>query len=604
MKQSADRNSVDDAESALAKQKLDIAAVTCDDFIQTGSFPARNDVRTRGKSEMSLPNSRSCLSKRDLIRKTLREKEKQLSDMMKSPSRTSLNGDQLPPTRIVMLEEKREADRREAVKVLSQAALQLKRKLSLEKENSIRLEKKASILVLSLEKQREETYSMETKLEELRSENEHNVERLQQLQIDVVEKAALISKLRSQNQQYKGKESKMQNDFLLCRESMSEAEQVDYFKYKLFAKNNEIYDLRQEMKKMLEKVVALEVDLEIHQHYSIDHYSKVNSKGGTNTCSDDSLSKELSTEPLSALGAETKKRPGLVGLKRIFRAKGRTKNTETVTSTIGDGGEYSNTALHFANNNLKKLETSYKKDKYESRMHIERLKQENDELLLNRLALEKALKNNRASDNSKDSAKNGLSTTLNLPNGDQRETFIDSESENKMISIEDAYVNDRIHTLKNVRDEHIRTIERLRGDLDSQKVEAEKKLYDVEQLLEIKDSKIAALECELTEASAGNDNNSRKALYLNKVMGLEAKLQALMSEVIRLRMEQEMKENQIDTLRRETIELRLARLQDDKSSSCSFECQEKASLTSIDEDDSETASSLQRPEIKDNIQAR
>lgn len=257
MKQSTDRNSVDDEKSALAKQKLDNAAVTCDDFVQTGSLSARNDVRTRGKSEMSLQSSRSCLSKRDLIRKTLREKEKQLSDMMKSPSRTSINGDQLPPTRIVVLEEKREADRREAVKVLSQAALQLKRKLSLEKENSIRLEKKASILVLSLEKQREETCSIETKLEELRSENEHNVERLQQLQIDVVEKSAQISELQSQNQLYKGKESKMQNDLLLCRESMSEAEQVDYFEYKLFAKNNEIYDLRQEMNKMVSQCCAV-----------------------------------------------------------------------------------------------------------------------------------------------------------------------------------------------------------------------------------------------------------------------------------------------------------------------------------------------------------
>mmetsp|Transcript_20303 Transcript_20303/g.30128 ORF Transcript_20303/g.30128 Transcript_20303/m.30128 type:complete len:607 (-) Transcript_20303:1125-2945(-) len=606
MEESKDRNSVDDTGRTSAKQQVDDTTLNNDGLVT---------VRAREKNELSLLNSRGYLSKRDLIRKTLREKEKQLNNMMKSPSLPAVlnegnNGDQSSPPTIIMLEGKQEADRREAIKVLSQAALHLKRKLSVQRDNSIHLQKKAAILVSSLEKKQDEKCNLEIELEQVRSENEHNVERLQQVQNELREKTTLLGELQSQNEYYRNKELRMQNELSLWthRDSMSKAEQIEYFEYQLFQKNNEIDDLRKEVNKMLQKIVELEVDLEIHQDRfrssNTDGYSKLNSEKDTNPTSlDDFLSKEASAEPSSQLADEKKRRPGFGGLKRIFRKKESTKTTESVTTrTTTDGGEYI-VALSCANNDFKILEARYKKDKRESRIHIEHLKQEREEHLVKILSLEKSLESNAASDESIDNVKNCLSSMTVLPNGNEEEMECDFAAKCKKSSLKDVYVNDTIQALKNLRDLHVQTIENLRGDIDIQRVEAEKKLSEEKKITEIKEVKIAALECELAGATAGNDD-LYKAVHLKNVTRMESQLHNSMSEVARLRKEQKIKDDQIETLRRETIELRLLRLQDEKKASLNAEDQIDRVLTSINEDDVESDALSKPSELMESNQIR
>mmetsp|Transcript_5647 Transcript_5647/g.9356 ORF Transcript_5647/g.9356 Transcript_5647/m.9356 type:complete len:163 (+) Transcript_5647:2-490(+) len=101
---------------------------------------------------------------------------------------------------------------------------------------------------------------------------------------------------------------------------------------------------------------------------------------------------------------------------------------------------------------------------------------------------------------------------------------------------------------------------------------------------ETRELRVVALECELNELSQSQTlDHSFKALHVNAAAGLEAKLQDNLSEVIRLRKEQEIKDKKIESLRSEIIELRLVRMQFEKAAQQGTE-DTKTKLESIRED--------------------
>jgi hypothetical protein len=251
---------------------------------------------------------------------------------------------------------------------------------------------------------------------------------------------------------------------------------------------------------------------------------------------------------------------------------------------------------------LMSLEERYKKDKYHSRMQIEQLKQENNEYLIKVLSLEKSLQTKQALDDSdhyRDTVelKEQRMSDAVLKNG-QLELLQPSDSLNSSTDTQQEdlptrthFLEEKIQTLQNTKGVQALTIDRLRAQITKMEQEEKKRATRDEQVVdqlrtenETSELKIAALGCEFRELSQSQTlDHSFRALHVNAAAGLEAKLQDNLSEVIRLRKEQEIKDKKIESLRSEIIELRLVRMQFEKAAQHGTE-DSRAKLESIRED--------------------
>jgi hypothetical protein len=359
----------------------------------------------------------------------------------------------------------------------------------------------------------------------------------------------------------------------------------------------------------LRRIVELEIDLEIHDdrfQTSMDEYSKAESVNGTTLSSAgdiQSVRKERMIDNTPSLLEAKHRRGSLDGWRGMFRRKHKNRGVgRSAGSAVSNYGNTGMVGIDRVYKDLMSLEERYKKDKYHSRMQIEQLKQENNEYLIKVLSLEKSLQTKQALDDSDqylDTAElkeqpisdavlkhSGLDSLQ--PSGSLNSSF-DAPQEN--LPTRTHFLEEKIQTLQNTKGVQALTIERLRAQIAKMEQEEKKRVTRDEQVVDqlrvesqTSELKIAALECELRELSQSQTlNHSFKALHVNAAAGLEAKLQDNLSEVIRLRKEQEIKDKKIESLRSEIIELRLVRMQFEKAAQQGRD-DSKAKLESIRED--------------------
>ena len=553
----------------------------------SGEPEPAGDATPSGKEE---PPQEKKLSKRDQIRKKLREKEKQLAEMM---SRRNLNGRGLliaapakpvvesapqdAPTAegsvemlIINPDDKEEADRKEAVKVLSQAAVGLQDKLRKQKEEASGLQKQLENLDSTLQTREEEKQKLENELKNLREEVETNQSQMRTLEKALAERQTTLSSLEQGHEHYKEKQKDLQNQLSAAyeevvwsqKDSMSKAEQIEYFEYELLAKNQEVDDLKQELNERLRRIVELEVELEIHDDrfsFSMDEYAR--SETGTAKSSAESVTREPQTPPPQSIGGRRKS--GLGGILK-FRKRGRNADSSSSVTSGGYEQEGSSLVVEKLQSDLSSLESRYKRDKYQSRMQIEQLKQENNEYLIKVLSLEKSLQ--KAQDG--EGSANPLEQSPSTGEKDGEESKTESRFPNKM-----RFLAEKIESLENERDLQKQEMERLKAEMTELKASSASKAADHKLELEKlslqgegKAAKIESLELQLRQTGDSGDRSSLQGLHLNAAAGLESRLNDQFGEIVRLRKEVEVKDRKIEVLRSEIIELRLLRMQYEKAS--------------------------------------
>lgn len=555
-------------------------------------------------------------AKRDAIRQRLREKERKLNQMMATPrtsraqagdkgmtsdGNSTISEDVLSPlqspTVIIRTEGKDEADRREAVRVLSQAALQMKEKLGKQRQEAARLQQNVNSLNSTLSVKEDQKSLLKDELEKIRQENRDKEEELLKMQRALDDKTSSLRKYETVN--VAAKEMDLQNQLTAAyeevvwtqKDSMSKAEQLEYFEYQLLAKNQEIDDMKQDLNAKLRQIVALEVDLEIHDDRfstAMDLYSRTESGGGSMTITTgDNMScrKEMIID--NPPPVEDKHNKGSLGGIRKMLSFRRKSSRSLAASRLGfdDGSSYSH--VDRIQSELNNLEARYKRDKYNSRMQIEQLKQENNEYLIKVLSLEKSLQNAKSPEESvgsfgltnqnftKESLRSVASqNTRSTEDGDillPPSADMDDVDQGEELPNKSHFLEEKVTSLENKNGLHNRTIRHLRDEIEKLEDESNANLAQHEQAVQVlllesqtKDLKVAALERELHDI-AQTTNRSIKGLHVNAAVGLEARLQENLTEVVRLRKEQEIKDKKIEALRAEIIELRLVRMQYEKA---------------------------------------
>lgn len=564
---------------------------------------------------VSPPSPEHGKAKRDAIRQRLREKERKLNQMMATPrtsraqagdkvlssdGNSTISDDVLShlqsPTVIVRTEGKEEADRREAVRVLSQAALQMKDKLGKQRQEAARLQKNVNSLNSTLSEKEDQKFLLKAELEKIRQENREKEEELSKMQRALDDKTSSLRKYEAVNVAAKERDLQCQLSAAYeevvwtQKDSMSKAEQLEYFEYQLLAKNQEIDDMKQDLNAKLRQIVALEVDLEIHDDRfstAMDLYSRTESGGGSMTITTgDNMScrKEMIID--NPPPVEDKQNKGSLGGIRKMLSFRRKSSRSLAASRLGfdDGSSYSH--VDRIQSELNNLEARYKRDKYNSRMQIEQLKQENNEYLIKVLSLEKSLQNAKSPEESvgsfglinqnftKESLRSVTSQNTSTDDGDlllPPSADMDDVDQGEDLPNKSHFLEEKVTSLENKNGLHNRTISHLRDEIEKLEDEGKAKVAQHEQAVQVlllesqtKDLKVAALERELHDI-AQTTNRSIKGLHVNAAVGLEARLQENLTEVVRLRKEQEIKDKKIEALRAEIIELRLVRMQYEKS---------------------------------------
>eukprot|EP00548_Thalassiothrix_antarctica_P003586 CAMPEP_0194143588 /NCGR_PEP_ID=MMETSP0152-20130528/12726_1 /TAXON_ID=1049557 /ORGANISM="Thalassiothrix antarctica, Strain L6-D1" /LENGTH=722 /DNA_ID=CAMNT_0038843057 /DNA_START=45 /DNA_END=2213 /DNA_ORIENTATION=- len=603
------------------------------------SLPSSSSSSPSSRDEFS-PDTRTP-SKMDHIRKKLREKEQNLNAMFEKQSKVyknpmirkaTIDTAAVEDSRNILMNEtksdstvtsttslsttpnynnnnvicrldgKEEADRREAVRVLSQTALHLQKKLKEEKNDANRLQKEVEILMLSLQRQQGERSKTEKQLTKIQKENVCNSRLIQEFEMDLQKKANRIEGLEKSNQLYQEREKKMQDDFMTWtqKDSLSKVEQIEYLEYQNLAKNNEIDDLRQELNRMLRKVVGLEVDLETHEyrfHSDMDRFCSsmvqhqqqqqrfIGEDEITRSTVDESLCtlretrsshiKDNNLHLSSPSTIRTNSKRGFGGLKRMISFKKKDKTI--IKNKKNDEGNYDTTSR--LQTDLNNLEVRYKKDRSRSMAHIEQLKQENHEYLIKILTLKKSLRQQQQSSSSEQQqqlSESGSSLGYDLTEDELTEENLgstyDQTAAESSLPTKESYLEKSVETLKNARFLQNLAIEDLHKRVNNYEVEAEKQFSHEEDLtkqytieLETKDLKIAALERELANSSTSSNNNinkqehiaKKKDLHVKAAIGLEVKLQEALTEIVMFRKAKEVKDKQIEILRTETKELRM-----------------------------------------------
>jgi chromosome segregation ATPase len=529
-------------------------------------------------------------SKRELIRQKLREKEKRLSQMISTPSSNQLKASttrysnpddsstieerNMSSATMISTVGKEEADRREAVRVLSQAALQTKKRLQKEKQQTSDLRREVKSLKSSIKENETQKSFLEKELRKVQAEKDLEQEKMMIMHHEHEEKMHSLRKIRGQ--EFGDTQDDLPTTFEEVvwneKEAVSKAEQLEYFEYQLFAKNNEIDDMKQELSKMLRRIVELEIDLEIHDdrfHTAFSEDSRSESVGSTiittgvkNTSFPHQDMIVDSSHP-SMYGERRSRRGSLDGLKKMLTFPKRRSTTKSgQLKASNDVSQFSGNLSARLERDLTSLEARYKRDMYHNRLETAQLKQENSDYLIKVISLEKALQKKGTSlDDEVDDTRPGTQSIVS--------SSLDSNVEH--LPNKTLFLQEKVKALENDRDLHVRKIESLSGEIAQLRKEAEYQSLQGQQTAEklrlesqAKDLKISALERELLEHTT-KEGQEVKTRHINAAAELEAKLMENIAEVIRLRKEQEIKDKKIEALRAEIIELRIQRMQHEKA---------------------------------------
>lgn len=535
-----------------------------------------------------ISNFDTGMVKREEIRRRLREKERVLSQMITTRETSSFNDEdstiaedsQFDTGPNVTTHGKEEADRREAIRVLSQVALTMKSRLKKQQVEATSLQRELKTLGTSLKDREEQKSLLEVELRRVRDENKLNQQQLSIMKRAGEQKALLLKEF--QTQDVVQKEQELQNKLTAAhqevvwtqKDSMSKTEQIEYFEYQLLARNQEIDDMKQELNAKLRQIVELEIDLEIHDdrfHSALDDYSKgegtIPSTAGDNT----SLPKELIFDNPPPWQDEKPMR----GFRRMLswkKNKGRTSQSSASRAAVDTT---SHSMVDRLDSDMRNLEGRYKQEKFQSRVEIAQLKEENNEYLIKVLSLEKSLQNIEVSEDSAGALRTDLEhapAEWQEAASQQATVTLDQETQLEKLPCKTHFLEEKLETLENVRDLQTITIDSLRDQVARMEYERKKQALRDDQISEqlllesdTKELKIAALERELHDMAQKGGNRILSGLHVNAAAGLEAKLLENHSEVVRLRKEQEIKDQKIEKLRDDIIELRLARMQHEKA---------------------------------------
>lgn len=528
-----------------------------------------------------------CISKREEIRKRLREKERALTRMIAQrdaqPSCSSSIDDDSCASELpkVIMYGKEEADRREAIRVLSQAALAAAMKLKVQKEESCTLRNELKSLSNSLQEGVEQKSQLENEVRRLRDENNAVQQQLAAMQKNVGEQKSM-SGFDGDGAHDKG--SNLQNKLAAAYEEVvwtqkdasSKNEQLEYCEYQLLAKNQEIDDLKQELHSKTRRIVELEVDLEIHDDRFLSvmgEFGKTPSVEGTlATAGGDNTSsppKELVLDNTHGWQKERKKR-NLIGI--MSWRKKKVKEPVSLGSMSACEEMPSPSVVDHVTSDFKALETRYRKERHQNRVQVSQLKQENNEYLVKILSLEKALQAARVRGDSESSLKTGLHPSDSQEGSQQ----VQPEFRPERPPCKTRFLEERVETLESERVLQSKTIENLHAQIEKMKRDAEREKIRTEQvtqhcLLECdaQELKLAALEQDLKELTLDGSHRSTTKLFVDAAAELETKLLDAQSEVVKQRNALEIKDQKIGKLRTEVIELRYARMLYEKGASAS-----------------------------------
>ena len=501
--------------------------------------------------------------------------------------------------------DKDEADRKEAVKVLSQAAVSLNEKLQKQKEEASGLQTKLESLDSTLQTREEEKQRLESELEALRGEVESNQSKMKDLEEALQERQSTLSSLEQGHEEYKEKERDLQGRLSAAREevewtqkdSMSKAEQIEYFEYELLAKNQEVDDLKQELDTRLRRIIELEVDLEIHDDRFQQRQQQVmldmdeQSETGTARSSDaGSVTSSIVSAPsASPRGGGLQKRRSGLGAMLKRRKRGRKKDSNAVIQNMDlareGGGGITGEGAEKIKAELASLESRYKKEKYNSRVQIQQLKQESNDYLIKVLGLEKSLQKARDASHAdqQEAAQAGEKggDGSDMPSQDNQDGGADN-SPNKA-----RFLEERVKKLEGEQVLKDREMKELRDELAQLRMDAssrvEKDRLTIEKLKlenESKAAKIAGLEHQLRGSSRAVEDMGAIGAT---TMGLESKINDQFAELVRLRKELELRERKVEKLRTEIIQLRMTRM-GEESQPAKEPAQNQQGLESIHEE--------------------
>lgn len=531
---------------------------------ETGAFP-------------TLP----VISKREEIRRRLREKEKALNKLIiasKEVKDTYSFGDstldddsQFYTGPTVTTVGKEEADRREAIRVLSLAALDMRMKLKHHKEKSSVVQEEVGSLRSSLNVKELEKSLLEHEIRRLRDVNKSTQMELATLQKRLEEKSGLLPVQESEkidrihDELHKKPKSVYDDVVWTQRHTMSKDEQIEYLEYLLLSHNNEINDLKHELDSRLRRIVELEVDLEMHDDHfilAVEEYSRVESISG-NSAPGENLPRELLLEHATSWRQEKQQKGALNKMMSWRKTRSRDKRS------LSGLGMPDDSIADRLSADMKNLEIRYKKEKLKSRNEIFELKKLNDEYRVKISSLERNIENSREFEKAR---KQYLEEA---PDSKELQTRAESDQESQVgrPPTRITFLQERVAKLENERDIQANTIENLRAQISSMEKDAESRALQAEQVLnnlrlenETQELKMAAMNLEIHEMThLGGSNRSITGLHVNAAAGLEAKLLESVSEVVSLRKYQEIRDRKLEKLRSEVIELRVARMQYEKA---------------------------------------
>jgi len=505
----------------------------------------------------------ATLSKSDSIRRTLREREKRLSALVKESSRR-LNSvsdgvppempmtdsiesgfipDKLPP---MIFEGKEESDRNEAMKTLSKAILTLKGRLEQEKSKTYELKKEVAARKLSFQRKGIEALGLVSETRKLKETNEKLEEEMVHLKEQLEEHQAVVKNIQAENFMFKREEVSLRGQLVVARQkiqsdSTSQREHLDFLEYEVLSKNEKIDNLKQELNERLKRIVELEVALETHSHRYHESFMEWVRNDGAMSYGNVDTGAALMDTPLGQDPPEILKKPILTqGISRFFRRlKSKNKigrNQQFFFRTAAPG----NLEIRLRSE-IASLESRYIRDQFAAKIKIEELKQENSEYRIQILStLELASTQQVGPMNA------GSSHPISsLPS---RTRFL----EEKVASLE----NER--TLQSRLNENLKTeIVRLEVNSKKQSQLNEEVLQNLRLDNEVKDVKLSSFEHELRTTTEKSSDFSNYIMQCNTISGLEAKLRESFTEKLRLHREGEVKDMTINALRQDIVGLRI-----------------------------------------------
>jgi hypothetical protein len=475
----------------------------------------------------------------------------------------------------LVLEGKDMADRREAIRNLSQAALHMKEKLRRQKEESELLVGEMKEVTNAIQERDGQRVPLENEIRRLRLENSTIQKQLEEMQVKLMAKKLFQQERNGiENAEFEDEDdceaqiSEAYRGFLNAyNSSSSKKDCIDYLEYHVLVKSHEIEMLKQELNATNHRLIELEVDYDFHDE-NILNVSDDTSRIDSVVATVNNVSKPNPKLKDDVSWLEEKK---IGSVKKMFKWKRKGKKEACSAGSKSDLDDSTNvTSLESLNAELLSLSSRYKKDRFQSQAEINQLKKENSEYMLKVLSLERKLKcitpPNTPHEN--------LSSDLYGQDRQQQPEQSLQASQIGEIPSQSAFLDKKIEQLEGIRDLQAVTIENLRCQIDHLQETARKLEERAQQVVnqgrlecQAKELMIAALERDISELR--NDGSANRAVTLKHIKAantLEDQLLESLSDVVKLRKALEVSDKKVSRLRAEVIDLRYTRMQYERAS--------------------------------------